>query len=134
MANKVDGPNIEGEVCRGKIEQRLEGLDEDDDGEVDDASWNGVINHGVPSIKIRAGTSLLELMSVIRPQGYPTKTATIGRFFSVGGVYLNPSVHGAIYCESRHAVHVLNARVMDADGQISVYTGDQVKDSRGSQR
>lgn len=122
----------------GLVMQKFDELDEEvvvvnlKDYIPDDDSWNEIIDTTVPSVKMSAGASILKMMSVIRPQGYLTATSTAGRFFSLGGAYLNPSVHGASYDTSRFCGQVLSMRVMDADGGISIYSGDDVKDFRGS--
>jgi hypothetical protein len=99
----------------------------------DDPAWHGVIDAETPSIKIRTGASLLELISVIRPQGYLLRSFTAGAIFSVGGVYMNPAVCGPIFSESRLASHVLSFRVMGPDGAIKVYSDpNDVKTFTGS--
>lgn len=102
-----------------------------DDGSVGE-SWNGVLDKDTDSVKVPTGWSTLELMASIRPQGYLTKTNTAGRIFSVGGAYLNPSVNGNVIEESRFASQIRSVRTMDADCNIRVYSGDEVKDWRGS--
>jgi FAD/FMN-containing dehydrogenase len=98
----------------------------------DDAAWNAVLDPTVPSVKMSAGASTLDLMGFIRPKGYLTRTGTIGRLFALGGVYLNPSTFGAFFGESRLSAQVLSVRVMNADGNIAVYSGEDVKVFRGS--
>jgi hypothetical protein len=98
-----------------------------------DPAWDGVIDAAKPSVKIRTGASLLELIATIRPRGYLLRSFTAGAIFSVGGVYLNPSVMGPIFAESRLATHVLSFRVMGPSGNITVYTdADDVKVFTGS--
>ena len=102
----------------------------------DDSGWNGALNTASipPTIKISAGASLLEMISIIRPQGYLPTTSYPLPSFSVGGAYLNPSTHGATYGESRLAAQVVGMRVMKADGSTVEYdSGDpELKDWRGS--
>ena len=100
-----------------------------DDGSTGE-SWNGLL--GTDSVKVPTGWSTLELMAAIRPKGYLTKTNTAGRIFSVGGAYLNPSVNGNVIDESRYAAQVRSVRTMDANCNIKVYSGEDVKDWRGS--
>ena len=96
------------------------------------ASWNGVLLEEQSTAKVPTGWSTLELMGLIRPLGYLTRTNTAGRIFSVGGAYLNPSVNGNVIEESRYAAQVQSVRTMDADCNVNVYSGQDVKDWRGS--
>jgi len=99
----------------------------------DDSQWDAVLDPSTPSIKISAGASIVEMLSIVRPVGYLPTTVMDGRYFSVGGAYLNPSCHGATIEESRLAAQVLSFRVMDADGVITDYTDiESVKEFRGS--
>lgn len=122
----------------GLVMQKLDELDEQvivvnlKDYIPDDPSWHRNLNQAVPSVKMSAGSSLLAMMQFIRPQGYLTRTHTAGRIFNLGGVYLNPSTHGAAYGESRLAAQVLSVRVMNADGDITEYSGADVISFRGS--
>ena len=102
-------------------------------------AWNGIIFpeselYG-PSIKIPAGASTTELVSITRPKGYLMTTNTAGAIFSVGGLYLNPSTIGS---QSQHvgrcAVQVVGLRVLVGDGTYKEfnYTDPELKDFRGS--
>jgi FAD/FMN-containing dehydrogenase len=96
------------------------------------ASWNGFLLEEQSTVKVPTGWSTLELMALIRPQGYLTRTNTAGRIFSVGGAYLNPSVNGNVIEESRYAAQVQSVRTMDAECNVNVFSGQDVKDWRGS--
>jgi len=116
----------------GVVTVNLKNLDPHD-------GWDGIILadnelYG-PSIKISAGASTTELISIARPKGYLMTTNTAGAIFSVGGLYLNPSTIGA---QSQHvgrcAVQVVGLRVLVGDGTYKEfnYTDPELKDFRGS--
>lgn len=103
----------------------------------DDAAWDGVVSAGVaggePSIRISAGASFLQLMAAARPQGLVLPTQTAGFFFSVGGVVMNPSVHGGTFGEGRLNALVMSLRVMLWNGTVALVTEPaEVRAWRGS--
>jgi hypothetical protein len=69
-----------------------------------------------PSAYISAGASFLDLMALARPRGLVMPTQTAGFFFSIGGVVLNPSVHGGSFGQGRMNSLVMSLRVMLANG------------------
>jgi FAD/FMN-containing dehydrogenase len=90
-------------------------------------SWNnGSINETSPSVKISAGASLIELNQIIRPAGYLLPSSTAGRLFSVGGAFLNPSVHGSIFDEGRLTTFVLSVLYIDGNGTLQIAQGTYV--------
>lgn len=50
----------------------------------DDRMWHQRMNTRLPSIKMSAGASQLDLLGYIRPRGYLTVSGTIGRLFNLG--------------------------------------------------
>jgi hypothetical protein len=96
-------------------------------------SWNGVLNKTDKTIKISAGNTFLDLMEIVRPQGYIMRTQTAGMFFSIGGVVMNPSVHGGTFHEDRLCSLVSSLRVMDYEGIVNTLESEQdIYEWRGS--
>ena len=98
--------------------------------------WDGLLVNNTfgPSIKISAGASMTELISIARPEGFLLTTNTAGALFSVGGLYLNPSTIGQTYAASRCAAQVVGVRVLVGDGTYQEYdsTDPELIDFRGS--
>jgi hypothetical protein len=95
--------------------------------------WNGVIDERSGKLRINAGTSWMEVLSIARPRGFIMETQTAGFFFSVGGVVSNPSVHGATFSKGRLNNMVTALRVMLANGtSLEVTAPDELSLWRGS--
>lgn len=98
------------------------------------AAWNNVLVGGAnPTVRMGAGKTFLDLMNLVRPQGYLMKSQTAGLFFSLGGVFMNPSVHGGTFGQDRLCSLVTAARVMKGDGTVvDVTDANEIKKLRGS--
>ncbi|KAJ1569411.1 hypothetical protein HK096_003192 [Nowakowskiella sp. JEL0078] len=97
------------------------------------AEWKEVLNEPLLTVRMGAGQTFLDLMSFARPKGYVMVTQTAGWFFSLAGVLMNPSVHGATFHEDRLTSILVAVRVMLADGSIKVIdTEEEMKYWRGS--
>jgi hypothetical protein len=66
----------------------------------DDTNWHLFLNTSRPSVRMSAGATQVDMLQYIRPKGYLGDTGTIGRLFSLGGVYLNPSTFGGWFEKS----------------------------------
>lgn len=97
------------------------------------AAWDNKINHSTRRVRIAAGKSLLEMMSFIRPLGYLPITRSYGRYFTVGGFYMNPSTHGATFGAERAAKHVTAVRALLSNGKfVNLIQPAKVAEWRGS--
>jgi hypothetical protein len=96
------------------------------------SDWNNILSTTTPSVKLSCGKTWMHLMAIARPNGYVLPTSTAGFFFSIGGVVMNPSVHGGAYNEERMNYLLLSARVMLANGTSVVISGEEIKVWRGS--
>jgi hypothetical protein len=99
----------------------------------DFAGWNGQIDTTTKRIRMNAGKTFLDLMAIARPQGYVLGTRTLHRGFTLGGVFMNPSVHGASFSYDRLCKYATGFRVMLFDGRIvELFNEKQVEAWRGS--
>jgi len=98
-----------------------------------DDAWNNILDEDKPTIRVSAGASTLRLHAFIRPKGYLLESMTAAPWFSVGGAYMNPSVHGSIFNASRYNAQVNGFQVMNATGHLNEYFDEEdVKMLRGS--
>ena len=84
---------------------------------VSDPNWQDTLNTDKSNIRIGAGKTFLDLMTIARPSGFLLKTRTAGRMFSVGGVIAN-SVHGGGKDAGFLYEQVSGLLVMTYDGTI----------------
>lgn len=100
----------------------------------DDKKWHENLDTKKPSIRMSAGSTQVDMLAYVRPKGYLGDTGTIGRIFTLGGVYLNPSTFGGWFNKTRLAPTVLAVRVLHADGTIAIYDekNDSVRPFQGS--
>ncbi len=96
--------------------------------------WNNVLATGPnPSFRLGAGRTLLDLASIVRPQGYVLPTQTGGWFFSIGGIVSSPDVHGATFGAGRLAEQMTACRIMKADGtSVDITDSTELAAWRGS--
>lgn len=85
-------------------------------------SWNGTLDVDAQRVRMASGRTFLDLYSLIRPEGFMLPAKTAGWFFSLAGVFLNPSVHGGTKNESPIMEFITAARVMFSDGSIREVT------------
>ena len=86
-----------------------------------DPNWQDALNAKKSNIRIGAGKTLLDLMTIARPSGFLLKTRTAGRLFSIGGVIAN-SVHGGGKGAGFFYEQVSGLLVMTFDGTIHEIT------------
>ena len=87
-----------------------------------DAQWDGVLDETTQTVRINAGKTFIDLMAVVRPKGYLLSSSTLGRYFTLGGVFMNPSTHGATKGESFLANYIMGIRALLSNGRYVVIT------------
>ena len=97
------------------------------------SDWNGQIDTKKNVVRMAAGRTLLDLMSVIRPQGYVLSTRSYGRYFTLGGFFMNPGTHGATFGADRAAKLVTGVRVLLSSGKyVEITNPVEIQAWRGS--
>jgi hypothetical protein len=87
--------------------------------------WSTVLNVKKETVRMDAGRTFLDLYSVIRPAGYLLPSQTAGWYFSLGGVFMNPSVHGGTRGQGHMMEQVVGIRAMLANGKIVEITKEK---------
>jgi len=95
------------------------------------SDWEFSLDEGAKVMRVNAGWSQLDVYERIRPKNLFFPTQTAGYFFQIAGVVAN-SVHGAGYQNSFVHAYVTKMRVMTADGDVKIITGDELKYWRNS--
>lgn len=96
-------------------------------------AWNGVLDTVNARVRMGAGRTFLDLYQLIRPQGYLLPTQTAGLFFSLGGVFMNPSVHGSNMNSDRLAKLVTGLTAVLSDGtSVTITAPAELAKWRGS--
>ena len=96
------------------------------------SDWHMVLDKDRLRVRMSAGASLVDLQRFLLETGYRLPTPTGGPLFSLGGIYLNPSVHGNAIGEERVTGLLMDARAIVGDGAIIEVGEDNIKDWRGS--
>jgi hypothetical protein len=87
--------------------------------------WSNVLDINKKTVRMDAGRTFLDLYSVIRPAGYLLPAQTAGWYFSLGGVFMNPSVHGGTRGQGHLMEQVVGIRAMLANGRIVEITNEK---------
>ncbi len=95
------------------------------------AEWDRVLDRVQQTYRCSAGASELDVIADLKPEGYLLHTHTAGRFFTIGGTLLNPSVHGGMLGEGRMSSMLIGLRAMLSNGSI-VEIFDDIHSWRGS--
>jgi len=95
--------------------------------------WNGVLDKTKKRVRMGAGKTFLDLMAVIRPQGYILKSRTLGKYFTLGGMYLTPGNHGASLAADTLPKYATAFRALLSNGQyVDITNPKDVAVWRGS--
>ena len=87
--------------------------------QLDDVSWDMVLNQTSKSVRAPAGASLFDLYQTIRPHGFFLPTQTAGPIFTLAGIVSN-SVHGGVYNRGYISEYITALRV-------AIWNGTQMK-------
>jgi FAD binding domain len=97
--------------------------------------WHYVLDEDRLRVRMSAGATLVDLQRFLLEKGYRLPIHTGGPLFSLGGVYLNPSVHGNTIGEDRCTSLLTGVRAVTGNGNgtiIEVWENDGIEDWRGS--
>jgi FAD binding domain len=97
--------------------------------------WHFVLDKERLRVRMSAGATLVDLQRFLIEQGYRLPIHTGGPLFSLGGVYLNPSVHGNTIDEDRCTSLLTGVRAILANGTIVEVTENdpgEIEHWRGS--
>jgi hypothetical protein len=83
------------------------------------SDWHFVLDEDRLRVRMSAGATLVDLQRFLLEKGYRLPTHTGGPLFSLGGVYLNPSVHGNTIGEDRCTSLLMGVRSMTGMVRLS---------------